>query len=191
VWHPFSLASSSADTKIHLQIGIRGAWPKEAPPAGMQWKMPASTATWTYKLLEEVRELQSMSESSNRQTEMTVKVRGPYGALSLHHGFCRQTLDFCHAYSKTTQSSMSGRAGARFHHGFCCVRVNPIGWYVGTVLFFTMDSAVLGLAPFGCGSHGALVFENIVSRLGCCRDSRCCVTASVRRQSCWSGCCTR
>jgi hypothetical protein len=39
----------------------------------------------------------------------------------------------------------------RFHHGFCRVRVSPIGVWLVRCSGFTMDSAVLGLAPLGCG----------------------------------------
>lgn len=80
IWHPFSLASSSADKKLMLQIGIRGNWPKKPPASGKQWTMPAASATWTYSLLEKVRELQEASEQQDEAQSMPVQVRGPYGS---------------------------------------------------------------------------------------------------------------
>jgi hypothetical protein len=41
------------------------------------------------------------------------------------------------------------------HHGFCRVRVSLFGLWLVRCAFFTMDSAVLGLASLGCGWYGA------------------------------------
>ena len=78
IWHPFSLASSSTDAKLQLQIGIRGKW--AATTEERKWTMPGAAATWTYKLLEHVRGLHIESEKLQTRQSLPVHVRGPYGS---------------------------------------------------------------------------------------------------------------
>eukprot|EP00051_Salpingoeca_urceolata_P022086 m.354083 g.354083 ORF g.354083 m.354083 type:complete len:1300 (+) comp19908_c0_seq6:183-4082(+) len=80
VWHPFSLASSSADSHIHLHVGIRGEWDQRRRTNG-QWVQPMEKETWTYKLLEKFRAKANTSAQYPASKEsIKCLVRGSYGS---------------------------------------------------------------------------------------------------------------
>ena len=74
VWHPFSIASASADRTVRLYVGVRqgAGWEKSQKGS---WVQPASSATWTYKLLDAIR-----TGANLNSPPIPLQIRGPYGS---------------------------------------------------------------------------------------------------------------
>jgi chromosome segregation ATPase len=69
-------------------------------------------------------------------------------SLVLEHEETIKLMQHQTAQTNRDNAQAASMHGARFHHGFCCVRVSTfVDQVVCTVRVSTMDSAVLGLAP--------------------------------------------
>jgi hypothetical protein len=78
IWHPFSLASCSADDEVHLHIGIIGDF-KSRNKRG-DWTQPRTEATWTYRLLQLFRKSIEITSKSGQPANIPLKLRGPFGS---------------------------------------------------------------------------------------------------------------
>jgi hypothetical protein len=79
VWHPFTLATSSYDDYVELDIGIRGEW-SELRGEEEEWLQDPKWATWTYKLMQKFREHANMSVDTGLASPIKARLRGPYGS---------------------------------------------------------------------------------------------------------------
>jgi len=80
VWHPFSITNKTNDNFLELDMGIRGVLEPvgEDIEADFPWYMKNSSATWTYKMWERMRN--TMNDHDQDHAHFPIEVRGPYGA---------------------------------------------------------------------------------------------------------------